>query len=121
VTSIEAANLLDQLLAGRVSREAVLRAFQSAPVANLGFAQVDTHRALRKGFPEVIYAEGKTPDQVTAIAEKICEREQRLLVTRVSTEHVRASRGPSWSSRPSCCASCRPSPAYASTLEWLDC
>jgi NCAIR mutase (PurE)-related protein len=92
VTSIEAANLLDQLLAGRVSREAVLRAFQSAPVANLGFAQVDTHRALRKGFPEVIYAEGKTPDQVTAIAEKICEREQRLLVTRVSTEHVRAVR-----------------------------
>jgi NCAIR mutase (PurE)-related protein len=92
VTSTEAIALLEKLQQGRVSREDVLRAFQAAPVAELGFAQVDTHRALRKGFPEVIYAEGKTPDQVARIAAKICEREQRCLITRVSLEHVKAVR-----------------------------
>jgi len=92
VTSTEAIALLEKLQQGRVSREEVLRAFQAAPVAELGFAQVDTHRALRKGFPEVIYAEGKTPEQVARIAAKIWEREQRLLITRVSAEHVKAVR-----------------------------
>ncbi len=90
MTTAEATNLLDRFLNGSATRDEVLRAFQSAPVAALGFAQVDTHRALRKGFPEVIYAEGKTPDQVAAIAASICEREQRFLATRVNEAHVRA-------------------------------
>lgn len=92
MTTAEATQLLDRLVNGESSREDVLRAFQAAPVAGLGFAQVDTHRALRKGFPEVIYAEGKTPEQVAAIAESICEREQRFLATRVNEDHVRAIR-----------------------------
>jgi NCAIR mutase (PurE)-related protein len=45
----------------------VLQAFQAAPVADLGFAKVDTHRGLRRGFPEVIFGAGKTPDQVVKI------------------------------------------------------
>jgi len=52
VTTTEAIRLLEKFRAGGVSRDAVLRAFQAAPVADLGFAQVDTHRALRKGFPK---------------------------------------------------------------------
>ena len=92
MTSAEAIALLEKLQAGRITSEQALRAFQAAPVADLGFAQVDTHRSLRKGFPEVIYGEGKTPEQVVRIALKIAEREQRFLVTRVGAEHVRALR-----------------------------
>ena len=79
----EAAALLQKFRAGKITAERVLRAFQAAPVADLGFAQVDTHRALRKGFPEVIFGSGKTPEQVAAIATKLLEREQCLLVTRI--------------------------------------
>lgn len=92
MTTAEAASLLDRLLAGNVSSDEVLRAFQSAPVAELGFAQVDTHRALRKGFPEVIYADGKSPAQVAAIAARLADHEQRFLATRVNADHVRAVR-----------------------------
>jgi pyridinium-3,5-biscarboxylic acid mononucleotide synthase len=92
VTTTDAIKLLEQFRAGGVSRDKVLRAFQAAPVADLGFAQVDTHRALRKGFPEVIFGAGKTPDQVLKIAVKLLEQEQRVLITRVTPEHVRVLR-----------------------------
>lgn len=85
----EALALLEQLRAGAVATDEVLRRFQAAPVADLGFAAVDTHRALRKGFPEVIFGAGKTPAQVVAIAEKILAGEKQLLVTRVTAEHAR--------------------------------
>jgi NCAIR mutase (PurE)-related protein len=84
--------LLEKFRAGKVQAGQVLRAFQIAPVADLGFAQVDTHRALRKGFPEVIFGGGKTPRQVVQIAAKIHEHEQRILVTRITGEHARALR-----------------------------
>jgi NCAIR mutase (PurE)-related protein len=92
VTTIEAARLLEQFRAGKVGRDKVLRAFQSAPVADLGFAQVDMHRALRKGFPEIIFGAGKTPEQVLKIAAKLFEYEQRVLVTRVTPEQARVLR-----------------------------
>jgi hypothetical protein len=63
---------------------------QAAPMADLGFAQVDLHRGLRKGFPEVVFGAGKTPPQVVAIIRQIYQREGRCLVTRVNAEHVRA-------------------------------
>jgi NCAIR mutase (PurE)-related protein len=69
-----------------------MRAFQAAPVTDLGFAQLDTHRALRKNFPEVIYGEGKTPEQVAKIALAINRQEKRFLVTRITPEHARAIR-----------------------------
>jgi len=59
---------------------------------DLGFAQVDTHRALRKGFPEVIFGAGKTVTQVAEIAAQVVAREQRVLVTRITPEHARALR-----------------------------
>lgn len=92
MTSTEALALLDKFRKGKIGREKVLQAFQAAPVADLGFAQVDTHRALRKGFPEVIFGAGKTPDHVVAIAGKILERESRVLVTRATPEHAKALR-----------------------------
>ena len=92
MTSTEAIALLERFRKGKVSREKVLQTFQAAPVADLGFAQVDTHRGLRKGFPEVIFGLGKTPAQVAAIAEKIYERDRRVLVTRATLEQAKAVR-----------------------------
>jgi len=92
VTTTEAVKLLEKFRAGGVSRDAVLRAFQAAPAADLGFAQVDTHRALRKGFPEVIFGAGKTPEQVLKIASRLLKGEQRILITRITPAHARLLR-----------------------------
>jgi NCAIR mutase (PurE)-related protein len=92
VTTAQAIELLEKFRRGKAGREAVVRAFQAAPVADLGYAQVDTHRALRKGFPEVIFGAGKTPAQVLGIASQLVQREQNVLITRVTPEHARAVR-----------------------------
>jgi NCAIR mutase (PurE)-related protein len=92
VTTAEAIRLLEKFRAGGVGRDEVLHAFQAAPVADLGFAQVDTHRALRKGFPEVVFGAGKTPAQVVKIASKLFAHEQRVLITRLTPEHAQALR-----------------------------
>ena len=92
MTTTEAIKLLERFRAGKVGRDGVLRTFQAAPVADLGFAQVDTHRGLRRGFPEVIFGAGKTPDQIVQIAAKLLAREQRVLITRVAPEHARCLR-----------------------------
>ncbi len=92
MTTTEAARLLDQFRAGKIPREKVLQAFQAAPLADLGFAQVDTHRALRKGFPEVIFGAGKTSEQIVKIADKLFKLGQPVLVTRINDEHARALR-----------------------------
>jgi pyridinium-3,5-biscarboxylic acid mononucleotide synthase len=90
VTTTEAIGLLEKYKAGGIGREKVLQAFLSPPVADLGFAKVDLHRALRKGFPEVIFGSGKTPEQVVRIAAKLAESENCVLITRVGPEHARA-------------------------------
>lgn len=92
MTTTKAIELLEKFRAGEISRAAVMRAFQAAPLTDLGFAQVDTHRSLRRGFPEVIFGAGKTPAQVVAIARQIWRRERRVLVTRASRDHARALR-----------------------------
>ena len=92
MTTAEALALLDQFQKGDIDRRAVLRAFQRAPLDDLGFAQVDLHRSLRKNFPEVIYGAGKTPTQVVAIAERLMKSEKRVLITRVGEAQVKALR-----------------------------
>ena len=57
-------------------------AMRAAPVEDVGFARIDHHRALRQGFPEVVFGQGKTPAQVARIAETIVGAGHRLLVTR---------------------------------------
>ena len=90
MTPEETSQLLQKYKVGEVSEYEVLNAFRAEPIENLGFAQVDTHRALRQGFPEIIFGAGKTPEQVVAIAVKIIEREQRVLVTRANNDHATA-------------------------------
>lgn len=57
------------------------------PYEDLGFAKVDHHRALRRGFPEVIFGEGKTIEQVVSIAERLAGQGHRVLVTRVEDQY----------------------------------
>jgi hypothetical protein len=90
MTPEQAIHLLDRFRAGNVSRDDVLRAFQAAPTQDLGFAVVDTHRALRQGFPEVIFGAGKTPEQVVGIASRLRDHGQPILVTRITSAHARA-------------------------------
>jgi NCAIR mutase (PurE)-related protein len=92
VTTPEAAELLKRYRTGAAGQDEVLRAFQAAPFADLGFARVDTHRALRKGFPEVIFGSGKTPTQVVKIATRLLAGDSRVLVTRINESHYRALR-----------------------------
>ncbi|MCF7707592.1 MAG: nickel pincer cofactor biosynthesis protein LarB [Verrucomicrobia bacterium] len=89
MTSKELLDLLESYREGKTPKEAVLHAFQSAPLAELGFAVVDHHRSIRKGFPEVIYGEGKTPEQVVAIASEIIDHDGCVLVTRAKSDHAR--------------------------------
>lgn len=78
--------LFDAVSAGRLDpAEAAQRALEwtsQAPLENLGFARVDHQRAERQGFPEVVFGQGKSPDQVTAIARAIVGRGHSLLITR---------------------------------------
>ncbi len=92
VTTDRAIELLEGFRSGRVSLGKMLRAIQAAPIADLGFAQVDTHRSVRKGFPEVIFGAGKSPEQVVRIAIRLLRDEPRILVTRITPAHARALR-----------------------------
>lgn len=87
MTSREAIALLRQFRDGEVGEDRVLRAFQAPPSIDLGVANVDHHRALRKGYPEVIFCEGKTPDQVCTIAKEIYAQSGRVLMTRLKPSH----------------------------------
>jgi NCAIR mutase (PurE)-related protein len=75
--------LLEGVRAGRVApAEAVLK-LRTVPFEGMGFANVDLHRRLRCGFPEVIYGQGKTAEQIEGILRTLLRHEQGGLVTRV--------------------------------------
>ncbi len=78
--------LLREVKAGRVAPAAAARRIGAAPVEPMGFATLDHHRALRTGFPEVIFSQGKTPRQVVAIAGRLYERHGLVLATRAGEE-----------------------------------
>ena len=77
---------LEALVAGTLSVEQALRGLAGLHVESLGHTRVDHHRALRQGFPEVIYCEGKTGAQVLAIFEKCAAQGGNILATRASRE-----------------------------------
>jgi NCAIR mutase (PurE)-related protein len=76
--------ILRDVSRGRMKVEDAMAALKMFPFEELGFAKVDHHRSLRKGFPEVIYCEGKTLPQISEIAAKILERSGELMATRAT-------------------------------------
>jgi pyridinium-3,5-biscarboxylic acid mononucleotide synthase len=77
-------------LTPEAARDRLLQYVRQAPYEDLGFARVDHHRALRQGFPEVVFGQGKTPDQIAAVAERLVSAGQSLLVTRTGQEAYEA-------------------------------
>lgn len=78
--------LFENVAQNRLSPDAALAQLRDLPFQDLGFAKVDHHRALRQGFPEVVFGEGKTPAQIAAIVAELKEHGAPILVTRVSPE-----------------------------------
>jgi NCAIR mutase (PurE)-related protein len=78
--------MLESLQKGETSPDQVLDKLRHLPYEDLGFARVDHHRALRHGFPEVIFGLGKTAEEVTAVAGRILTRAANLLVTHATPE-----------------------------------
>ncbi len=78
--------LLEDVRSGRVSVAKAGERLRHLPVEELGFASLDTHRALRRGFPETVYGPGKSIDQIAAIVSKLHASGQTALVTRVGPE-----------------------------------
>ncbi|HZS46287.1 MAG TPA: nickel pincer cofactor biosynthesis protein LarB [Blastocatellia bacterium] len=74
--------LLEQFRQGEIDSDEVLNHLSWMPVEDLGFAQVDHHRGIRQGFPEVIFGKGKTPDQIATIVSRLLEHSPNVLVTR---------------------------------------
>lgn len=74
--------LLEQVRAGGVDVETALNRMRHMPFEDIGFAKVDHHRALRHGMPEVVFAQGKTPQQVAAIATRLLKNSRNMLITR---------------------------------------
>ena len=83
-------DLLGRVADGSVPVDAALASLAQEPTESLGFATIDHHRALRQGFPEVVYGAGKTTEQLVAIAQRIAERGDGVLVTRVPEDAVHA-------------------------------
>jgi NCAIR mutase (PurE)-related protein len=78
--------LLTDLKIGKTSVDAVIDRLRTLPYEDLGFASVDHHRAIRQGFPEVIFCEGKTRAQVLGIARGLLKKGGPLLATRAEPE-----------------------------------
>jgi hypothetical protein len=78
--------LLEGVRDGALTPDEAAKRLATLPYEDLGFAKVDHHRALRRGFPEAVFGAGKTPEQIVAIVERIAAHGQRVLVTRTTAE-----------------------------------
>lgn len=85
-------HLLEQVQNHALPVDQALTQLRDLPFQDLGFATLDHHRALRQGFPEVVFGAGKTPAQIAGIVESLSERGDIVLVTRASLEAFEATR-----------------------------
>ena len=85
-TEARLTELLLKVQDGSLPVDTALQKLRLLPYEDLGYARLDHHRALRLGFPEVIFAQGKTPDQVASLMARLAEHNDRVLATRASPE-----------------------------------
>lgn len=78
--------LLKAVAQGKLAVEDAAAALSHLNFENIGYAHIDHHRSLRKGFAEVIFGQGKTAEQIIGIMERMCLQEKVVLVTRVDAE-----------------------------------
>ncbi len=82
--------LLDRVQSGVTSVDDAVRDLRDLPFADLGYAMVDHHRAVRQGAPEVILGQGKTAAQIIGIAQELDRAGQNVLVTRLDADKAGA-------------------------------
>src|SRR5262245_10485331 len=87
MTENQIRKILEEHKAGGISSEVALHRLQGLPFEDLGFANIDHHRSLRQGFPEVIFGAGKTAEQVARIAESMHKHDHNILITRTTAAH----------------------------------
>ncbi|MBW1714072.1 MAG: nickel pincer cofactor biosynthesis protein LarB [Deltaproteobacteria bacterium] len=78
--------ILRQVAQGGVKPEDAAERLTNLPFEDLGFARLDHHRQLRHGFPEVIFGQSKSPDQIVALARALNEQKTHALITRVGPD-----------------------------------
>jgi hypothetical protein len=76
-------DLLRKVRSGKTSIEKAIAQLKSLPFEDLGYARIDHHRSLRKGFPEVIWGEGKSSNQILSIMKEMKKKGQNVLITRL--------------------------------------
>lgn len=79
-------SMLEGVKNGKLSVDEALHDLKNLPFEDLGFAKVDHHRNIRNGYPEVIYCEGKTNEQIKMIVDKLMQRNNNIMATRASAE-----------------------------------
>ncbi len=101
MTEQDLRKLLDEVRGGRTGIARALERLKKLPFEDLGFAKIDHHRSLRQGFPEVVYARGKTPEQVAKIVGSMLRNggSHNILVTRADRAIARRVRRLSRSAR----------------------
>jgi NCAIR mutase (PurE)-related protein len=87
MTEDQIRKILEQYKSGDLSSDDALHCFRALPFEDLGFANVDHHRTLRQGFPEVVFGMGKTVDHVAKIVEAMQKHNHNILVTRTTAAH----------------------------------
>jgi pyridinium-3,5-biscarboxylic acid mononucleotide synthase len=78
--------MLENVKNGQVSVEEAVIELKKLPFEDLGFAKVDHHRNIRNGYPEVIYCQGKTTEQIKTIVAKLIEKDNNIMATRAGIE-----------------------------------
>ncbi len=76
--------ILESVSRGELSTTTAFNKLKHLPYEDLSFAKVDHHRSIRQGIPEVIFAHGKKPEDVVAIARSLYKKTGRFLITRAS-------------------------------------
>ena len=83
-------DLLKKVSSGRTSIQEAMAQLKSLPFEDLGYARIDHHRSLRKGFPEVIWGEGKTSGQILSIMKQLKRKGQNILITRLEEKKAKS-------------------------------
>lgn len=85
-------SLLEEVRKGSITVESALEELKTLPYTDLGYAKIDHHRELRTGYPEIVYCEGKSVEQLTGIFGHIASKSGRIIGTRASLEKYEAVR-----------------------------
>ncbi len=78
-------DIIKKVYEKKISPEEALKLLKDYPYKDLDFAKIDHHRELRRGFPEIVYGQGKTKEQIAKIAEEILKKGSNLLITKVES------------------------------------